>query len=70
MGGGSESDTWPGLKVIDILRKARKMGVFVGENKLVLFFFLLILKKNIICFKLIGKRTITCLFKADSNYHI
>jgi len=69
MGGGSESDTWPGLKVTAILRKARKIGVFVGENKLVLYF-LLILKKNIICSKLIGKRTITCLFKADGNYHI
>ena len=35
--GGSESDTWPGPKVTAILRKARKIGVFVGENKL--FFF-------------------------------
>ena len=69
MGGWSESDTWPGPKVIAILRKARKIGVFVGENKLVLYF-LLILKKNIICSKLTGKRTITCLFKADGNYHI
>ena len=39
MGGGSESDTWPGPKVTAILRKARKIGVFVGENKLVLYFF-------------------------------
>ena len=66
---GSESNTWPGPKVTTILRKARKIGVFVGENKLVLYF-LLILKKNIICSKLIRKRTITCLFKADGNYHI
>ena len=40
-----------------ILRKARKIGVFVGENELVLYI-LLILKKNIICSKLIGKGTI------------
>ena len=44
-GWGSKSDTWPGPKVAAILRKARKIGVFVGENKLVLYF-LLILKKT------------------------
>ena len=46
-----------------------KIGVFVCEKELVLYF-LLILKKNIICSKLIEKRTITCLFKEDGNYHI
>ena len=28
MGGGSESDTWPGPEVTAILRKACKIGVF------------------------------------------